>query len=70
MSTPHPTYPLQDEEAKAIAEFILFSHVNEPARLRKLRDGFTARRNTEFPGWAERYSIEMGDWFEKKGNVL
>ena len=63
MKTPHPTYPLRDEERDEIIKAMdspKFTHHD----VLEIRERYEAQRNRLFPGWLEQYNAEMAEWFK------
>lgn len=53
----HPTYPLQHEQR---AEIIMAPNTSDA--ILKIQQQFAKRRDTEFPGWREKYDAEVKEW--------
>lgn len=62
----HQTFPLQQEERRAIEKAIL---AHKESGVDEIRRHFARRRNDEFPGWQEKYERDVLHWIKLQSST-
>lgn len=74
VTTDHPSYPLQREQASDILDVMIEFHQTELTecearqKIDAINSRYYAYRKAEFPDWLERYERQMQNWFGQQRN--
>ena len=64
----HPTYPLRDEQARAVQRLLKSGGTMRAIRATVAR--FEDYRDAEFPGWRQQYEHLAMDWLKARAQEL